>query len=381
MVVVKEGYKPLSQGFNLILCHSDTPCLRVKPKPIKLQWSEDEIYNHLGVRLSAVPHGGISIHQWLGQQVKVIGLRKNGSTRELEFPGVVADYTAHVDYRKEEDVEEAFPPERSLEIIVGQKSIRETLERFKLKSIDDFADMKLLAVPTNEPLAIDEYTWRLLAAYGNDDKSCIFSAYDAIKRARQPKKTSILWITNKEEVGEASPDGAQGHFFDLVLDEMLKREEEQYGTSLNERDKRAMYHKSCMLVGDVIVAPYGYDADDMDAMNSSKIALGVAIEAEAGTSSHVGYIKKLRKLAKRGAAKGQNICHQVAGSFYNQDKEEVWFYDPDGKGALTSKIGQWAWVGIPCASAHSPNEIICPGDEFWTSKFYKRFFESDLGFK
>ena len=141
-----------------------------------------------------------------------------------------------------------------------------------------------------------------------------------------------------------------------------------------------MYTKSSVLFGDVIIAPYGHDAKDMDFESAPKLGFGVAIAGGENLISDTNFAKKLKSLAIKDSAKNGNIFHQVCGHFYSQDRESLWFSDNNKEGLL-SKIGQWAWVGIPCASVHSPNEIICPGDEYWTSKFYQKFYESDIGLK
>ena len=84
MILVNEGKKSIAEGFHLIVCHSDSPCLIIKPKPIKLEWAHDEIYNHLGVRLSAVAHGGLQIHQWIGEQVDILGYTEGQNGNKIQ---------------------------------------------------------------------------------------------------------------------------------------------------------------------------------------------------------------------------------------------------------------------------------------------------------
>ena len=78
MAIVKEAERnrknhySIADGFNLIVCHSDSSCLILKPKPIKLEWDPEKLYSFTGVRLSPVGRG-ISVHQWLGHPIKIIG--------------------------------------------------------------------------------------------------------------------------------------------------------------------------------------------------------------------------------------------------------------------------------------------------------------------
>lgn len=380
MIIVKEGQLPITEGFHMILCHSDSPCLRLKSRPVRIEWEAEKKFNHLGVRFSAIPHGGISNHQWVAQQVKVIGYHvgENGKKELIEFPGIVGDSSAHVDYRSGEEVENAFSSEKSLEIIAGHINSKEILEKLELNSLDDLSGSKIFAVPVNEPLPIDEYNWRLLVAYGHDDRSVIFSAVDSLVKTSNPQYTSIVWMTDTEETGENAPSGAEGNFIDLVLDKLIEKESEKLNREISEMERRKMLINSSLIIGDVSIAPYGIDSEDMDPISAPKVGFGMFIDAEEGSTSNRKFVQQLRTLAKKGESRGRNICHQVCGSFYNQDRVDLWTYEFTGKDSLLSKIGQWTWAGIPCASCHSHNEIICPGDELWTSRFYKRFFESDI---
>jgi hypothetical protein len=133
-----------------------------------------------------------------------------------------------------------------------------------------------------------------------------------------------------------------------------------------------------VLIGDVNVAPYGADADSMDVASAPKLGLGTYILADDFETSDADFVRKLRELALEGKDRRSNICHQVVGDFYDQDQSDRWLHTFEGKANLLSRVGQYGWVGIPCSSTHSHNEKICPGDEYWTSLFYRRFLESDI---
>jgi aspartyl aminopeptidase len=381
MVIIKEGELPITQGFNLVACHSDAPCLRIKPSPIKIEWNEDEQYFTLGVRLSSAAHGGLVYSQWPSQQVNLIGyfVDEKFNRQVIEIPGIIPDISAHTDHREGEEVEDAFAPEETLEVILGHTTLKETLDRFGFKSIDDFGFAKIFGVPTNMALPIDEKTWRLLCAYGHDDRACMFSAVSAISKVRNPKLTSIVWIGDNEEVGDVSPSGANGFVMDLVLDYLLRKHERNTGENISERDRRRLLLMSSYLYADVNIAPFGKDSTKMDAINAPKLGFGVNIGTAPGDVSSLYFARKLKNIALQGKARGNNICPQVVGNMYHQNLQDTWAYDQFG-GAFLNQIGQWnTSIGIPCASTHSPNEVICPGDEYALFQFLTRFFRSNTG--
>jgi aspartyl aminopeptidase len=378
MIIVKEGRLPITEGFNLILAHIDTPCLRVKPLPLKVE--DENPYSFLGVRLSAMPHGGILNYQWMGQQVKIVGDRFIKNKRfPVEFYGIVADSSAHINVKEFQNVEEAFSSEKSLEIIIGDMDPIETLQSLGFKSFDDFSNSELYAIPINSPLLMGGKHGRLLVGYGHDDLSCVYPAKSAIIDANNPKLTSIIWLSDKEESGESPPTGAEGPFMERVVDYLIEKQERKLNKSFSLREKNLIYLKSSALLGDVDIAPSGYDSEDMDSRNAPKIGLGVFISSGQGQVSDSRFVYDLRALAKKGVSKRDNLFHQVCGNFYSQDMHDLWCYDAPN--SFFKKIGRWAWAGVPCASAHSHNEIVCSGDEYWAYRFYKRFFESDLGLK
>jgi len=381
MIIVKEGREPITEGFHLIMTHSDTPHVRIKPRGARLEWSQDRVYHYLGLRLSGIIRGGLSVHHWLGHQVDIIGyISTKQGKRGIQFPGVIGDFSGHVDTRESEEVRDAFKKETLVEVITGHGSVAEFLKRLELNSLDELSQASLYAVPRNSVLPIDEYNWRLLAGYGHDDKACTFSAVDALIHARNPKYTSIVWITDREEVGDTSPGGAEGNLFDGVIDYLVDKQAEKTSTEINERQIRRLLRRSSVLIGDVDIAPYGPDWEKMDAESAPKVGFGAYISGDELESSPPSFVRCLRELALRGKGKGQNLCHQISGTFYSQDDFDLWMSGSSGKDRLLSRVGQYAWVGIPCASAHTHNEIICPADEYWTCRLYRRFLESDAQF-
>lgn len=369
LIAVKEGKKPITDGFRLILAHADSPCLRIKTRPIKIESDDRELYNSLGVKLSTIPHGGIVVPYWIGQPVKIMGysIDKNNLRKEISFPGFVGVNSAHVDFSEYEQVNEAFSPEKSLEIIPGFSSPKSLLNKLQFDSIDDFSTTSLWAVPMNKMFALGGDSPNLLVGYGHDNRTSVFSSIDALVNSNDNEYASIVWVSDNEEIFDPSPVGTKGPFLNIFLERIFEEFEKKENRKVSQTEKQNMYKNSKIIVGDVTVAPFGNDKITMDSQSAAKIGLGAFIEDGSIRGNDLYFMRHLRNIAS-----DEKICHQVCGQFYHQDLMNLWYGGGDHNRKGISEI----WAGIPCASCHSFVEVICPGDEYATSKLYRKFFES-----
>lgn len=376
MIIVKEGKRPITDGFHLIMSHADSPCLKIKPRPLRVEFDHHDIYDYLGVRLSTIPHGGIVVPYWVGQQVQIIGytINQDGTRREINFPGLVGATSAHIDYSDLEPVVNSFPSEKSLEVKTGYPATKNILNFLKFENLDDFANTHLWAVPTNEMSLLNEKDKTLLVGYGHDNRTTIFSATDAIIQSKNPEYTSVLWISDDEEIGDPAPVGTKGPLFEMFLGKILENQSQKEKRKISNSEKYKMYADSRIIIGDVTIAPSGFDEENMDKYSAAKIGLGVYIEDGDIRGANPYFIRELRKFAL-GDENEKGICHQISGGFYHQDKVNLRYSICGDSNNLISKGVPEIWAGIPCASCHSTVEIICPGDEYATFKLYKRFFE------
>jgi aspartyl aminopeptidase len=374
MIIVREGEKPITEGFRVVNSHADSPCLKIKQRPARIEEQITESFNYLGLRLSTIPHGGIIVPYWIGQPVEVMGytLDKKGKKRNIKFSGVVGVNSAHTDCSNFEIVQEAFSPEKSLEIITGDSNIHGLLNKIKFDSLDDFANSHLWAVPINKMLSLGGLN--LLVGYGHDDRTGVFSAVHSILEAKNPKYTSAVWISDNEEIYEPPPAGTGGPFFNIFLEKMIEKQERNESRKISNMEKYKMYMNSRLIVGDVTIAPYGHDMTAMDIKSTAKVGLGVAIDGNI-QGNDVYFVKHLRDIASTKKQK-KGIPYQLCGQFYNQDHMNVWYVGPSDNKSLVSKGVPEIWAGVPCASCHSTVEAICPGDEYAAFELYKRFFEA-----
>ena len=63
----------------------------------------------------------------------------------------------------------------------------------------------------------------MVAAYGQDDKVCVYSSLRAMLQIENPKKTAVCLFSDKEEIGSMGNTGMQSKVFDTFISELLNK--------------------------------------------------------------------------------------------------------------------------------------------------------------
>ena len=58
-------------------------------------------------------------------------------------------------------------------------------------------------------------------AYGQDDKVCAYAAIHALLHAKKLARTSVVMLTDKEEIGSCGATGMTSHFYENALAEIM----------------------------------------------------------------------------------------------------------------------------------------------------------------
>ncbi len=91
----------------------------------------------------------------------------------------------------------------------------------------------------------------LLAAYGHDDRSCSYTALQALLELEDtPEKTAVMLLVDREEVGSMGNTGMQSTFFENTIAKLLNLTESNY----SDLDLRQALENSTALSGDVTQA-------------------------------------------------------------------------------------------------------------------------------
>lgn len=217
-----------NRGIKMIGAHTDSPCLKIKPNPLRLNAGLNQ--------LAVEPYGGVLLNPWFDRDLSIAG---RVSYRESD--GTIA--SALVDFKR------ALAVIPSLAIHLDreankQRSINEQTDLPPMVSVADdgaSADFSALLLtelkqqsPSLEVAEILQYEMNLydtqaaaltginrefVASARLDNLLSCWVACSAIVKASDDN-TSLIVCTDHEEVGSASTSGANGPFLRSVLERL-----------------------------------------------------------------------------------------------------------------------------------------------------------------
>jgi aspartyl aminopeptidase len=214
------GRRPLTDGLRIIGAHIDSPRLDLKQYPL---YEDTDL-----VFLKTHYYGGIKKYQWLARPLALHGVVLKADGQAVEFKVgeepedpvfTVLDLLPHLARKVQMDkkVSEAFEGEK-LNVLVGSLPIgdKDTKERFKLFLLkyledthgiteEDLVSAELEVVPAG-PARDVGWDRSLVAAYGQDDRSCAYPALEALLDLKDPEyAASPCSMTRRRWAATATP--------------------------------------------------------------------------------------------------------------------------------------------------------------------------------
>lgn len=373
------GKEPLENGLNLIGGHLDSPRLDLKPNPLY----EENGFAYLKTHY----YGGIKKYQWTAIPLAIHGaiVKTNGEVINIELGEkeddpifTITDLLPHLAVdQMNKKMSEAIDGE-DLNILIGSipydKKASDSLklnilnilnQKYDIKE-SDFNSSEIEIVPAfrARSLGFDE---SMVAAYGQDDKVCCYSALRAILDINNPSKTAVCLLVDKEEIGSMGNTGMASKTFDYFISELLNKKNENYFNMLEK-----VYNNSKMLSADVDA---GFDPiykSVSDTTNAAFIGRGVVINKYTGSRGKSGasdanaeYMAYIRNILEK-----NEIKYQVA---------ELGKVDLGGGGTiayiLADKGIEVVDAGIGVLSMHAPYEVTSKFDIYSAYKFYNKFYK------
>ncbi|MDD4237751.1 MAG: aminopeptidase [Desulfotomaculaceae bacterium] len=379
LIAAAIGSKPLESGLNLVGAHVDSPRLDLKPQPL---------FEKDGLALFKTHYyGGIKKYQWLSLPLALHGVVIKGDGTAVpvvigEAPGdpvfTITDLLPHLAKdQMDKKMIDAVPGE-SLNVLAAGMPLggTELEERFKLYVLEylyriygineeDLISAELELVPAW--LARDTGLDRsFVAAYGQDDRVCAYTALRAIIDTPSPARTSMLLLTDKEEIGSLGNTGMNSAFFKHTVAEIASR----CTTPYSELLLRRVLARSFALSADVNVGLDPNFGDVVEKMNTAHLGCGVVLTKYTGSrgkssssDAHAEVVATIRRL-----------FNSVGVTWQTGELGKV---DQGGGGTIAHFLAEHGMdvldCGVPLLGMHSPLEVASKADIYMAYRGYRAF--------
>ncbi len=374
------GKENIEDGIKIVGAHGDSPRLDLKPNPL---YEEDGL-----AFFKTHYYGGIKKYQWTTIPLAIHGVivKSNGEKVEinigekLEDPiFTITDLLPHLAAEQmERKLKDGIKGE-DLNLLIGtipyEENIAEAVklnilnllnERYNITEID-FTSSEIELVPAFQARS-SGFDKSMVAAYGQDDKVCVYTSLTALLKLEIPNKTAVCIISDKEEIGSMGNTGMESHVFDTFLSEILNK------LGINRPNLlEKVFCNSQMLSADVDAAYDPIYANVYEKNNSGYLGRGIGLNKYTGAKGKSGasdanaeFVAQIRHIFEEA-----NIKYEVA---------ELGKVDTGGGGTiayiLANKGVDVIDCGVPVLSMHAPYEITSKFDIYEAFKAYYAFWRA-----
>ncbi len=377
LIAFKIGEEDIAkEGIRILAAHIDSPRIDLKQVPM---------YEDAGMCfLKTHYYGGVKKYQWTatplalhGVVVKADGELVEISIGEKENDPVfyINDLLPHLAQRQSNEPLGSAIAGETLNILIGGLPYddKEVAEKIKLTALsilndaygiteEDFISAELSLVPAFKARDIG-FDRALIGAYGHDDRVCSYPALTALTDADDTRKTVMVVLADKEEIGSVGQTGMQSDILVDIINEI---------SSNLGKNSAVVRSKSKCLSADVTAAYDPNFADVYEKRNSAIISCGTTMSKYTGargksstndaSAEYVGYIRKL--FADNG------VIWQTA---------ELGKVDAGGGGTVAMYIAnhniETVDLGVPVLSMHAPYEVVSKADVYSTYEAFVAFIK------
>lgn len=382
MYLAVIGKQPIENGLHIVGAHVDSPRLDLKPNPL---YEDGEL-----AYFNTHYYGGIKKYQWTAIPLSIHGVivKTNGEKITVNIGEdekdpifTITDLLPHLAKEQvSKKLAEAIEGE-NLDLLVGSIPYKDTesKEKVKLNILNllnqkygiteaDLQSSELELVPCFKARSLG-FDMGLVAAYGQDDKVCSYTALTALMEVNEPPKTAVCILSDKEEIGSMGNTGMESHVFDYFISELLNKRGEN---RVNLLDKVFCYSK--MLSSDVDAAFDPLYSNVSDKNNSGYLSKGLTLNKYTGSRGKSGasdanaeYVAWIRDLFEK-----NKIKYQMS---------ELGKVDVGGGGTIAYILANKGVDVIDCGvgvlSMHAPYEVTSKYDIYTAYRAYKAFWYKD----
>lgn len=378
------GSEPISNGLNMVASHIDAPRVDIKQNPLY----EDNSSTMACMRTHY--YGGIKKYQWVSTPLALHGfvVKADGSTVQVSIGEkasdpvfIIPDLLPHLARREQysKNLAEAIDASRMNLVFSGmQQPAAKEKEAVKLYALEllkkqlkiseaDFLSAELELVPA-VPARDCGFDSSMVVGYGQDDRICAYTGLRAMldNLGSIPKRTMVIYFSDKEEVGSMGNTGAQSIFIQDFVASLLRCNGESDGSA----NLRKTFINSQILSGDVTAAVDPNYPGVHERQNAVLFNHGIGLSKFTGSGGKSGCNDANAEFT----AKVIRIFNE-AGVFWQMG--ELGKVDEGGGGTIAYILANLGAEVIDCGTGlmgmHSLYELSSKADIYSTYCGYKAF--------
>jgi len=218
---------PVNTGLRIVGAHTDSPCLKVKPKP------ENFLNGYLNIGVEV--YGGVLLNPWFDRDLSLAGRVTYQATNDklvsvnINFKrsiGTIPSLAIHLD--REANSERKINPQTDIPPLLMQAGDEQTLNDLLINQINaEHYDAKVKRVLSYElsffdtqGAALSGFNGEFIASARLDNLLSCYTGIQSLLKADE-NLTSLVVCNDHEEVGSTSAEGAQGTFLKDILARIL----------------------------------------------------------------------------------------------------------------------------------------------------------------
>lgn len=377
------GTSGLDKGMNILGAHIDSPRMDLKQNPL---YEDSDL-----ALLDTHYYGGVKKYQWVtiplalhGVLVKADGKTITVSIGEDPKDPVfcITDLLIHLAADQLDKKGAKVIEGEDLNVLVGglplfnkaKKEEKEAVKKNILKLLkdkydieeEDFISAEIEVVPAGaaRDLGFDR---SMILGYGHDDRVCAYPSFEAILKAKKPKKTAVCLLVDKEEIGSVGATGMQSRFFENIVAEVYNA----LG-GYSELNLRRALTNSKVLSSDVSAGVDPNYQSAFEKKNAAYLGRGLVFNKYTGARGKSGsndacaeYVGNVRQIMN-----DNNVFWQTA---------ELGKVDQGGGGTIAYILGNYDMQvidsGVAVLSMHAPWEVISKVDLYEAFAGYEAFLK------
>lgn len=374
VILAVIGKKNISEGVNLLAAHIDSPRLDLKQVPL---YENDEVgyfktHYYGGIKKYQWPTVPLSLH---GVIVKADGSKVEVCIGEDENDPVfcVSDLLPHLASQQYKRPATELIKGEELNLIIGSRPFKddEASELVKLNLMmilnekygiteADLLSAELEAVPAFKAKDIG-FDRSLVGAYGQDDRVCAYTELMAVLGLKNPERTAVAILTDKEETGSDGNTGLRSAYLRYFIADLA--------ACFGVKGRTVLSNSRC-LSADVNAAYDPTFPDVFEKKNSAVLNGGVCVTKFTGSRGKSGtsdasaeFVGEIRALLDK-----NGVIWQTG---------ELGKIDIGGGGTVAAYIANLDVdtidVGVPVLSMHAPYEITAKTDVYAAFRAFEAF--------